>query len=124
MSENLTIGASPGVVVCVSLMTVAVLYAFVCGIREERIARAAVRRARETYPEIWQSMGWVYRRIMNPTITIRTLRNQYGVSDPDFDQRFEVVKRLARRKIIAVGAAFLCLAVLLAGTELCGWTWD
>lgn len=105
-------------------MTLAMLYAFVCQLREERIARAAVKRARHAYPAVWQRMGWVYRRIMNPTFTIRRLRDHYGVSDPDFDAQLAEVRQLGRRKLIAVGAAFLCLAIVLAGTKLWGWAWD
>jgi hypothetical protein len=119
-----TIGASPGVVVFVSIAVVAGLYAFLCYIREERIARAAVKRARDAHPAVWQQLGWVYRRIMNPTITIRMLRDRYGVTDPDFDAQLERVRRLARHKLIAVGVGFLCVAIVLAGTELWGWVWD
>ena len=105
-------------------MTVAMLYAFVCQLREERIARAAVKRARAAYPEVWQRLGWVYRTIMNPTFTIRTLSDRHGVSDPDFDVQLDEVRRLARRKLVAVGVAALCLAIVIAGTQLWGWAWD
>src|SRR5919109_2087354 len=97
--RGLTIGASPGVVVFVSLMMLAMLYAFVCQLREERIARAAVKRARAAYPEVWQRLGWVYRTVMNPTFTIRTLSNRHGVSDPEFDAQLDEVRSLARRKL-------------------------
>jgi hypothetical protein len=105
-------------------MTLAMLYAFVCQLREERIARAAVRRAREAYPAVWERLGWAYRRIMNPTFTIRMLSDRYGVSDPDFDVQLDEVRRLGRRKLVAVGAAFLCLVIVIVGTQLWGWAWD
>jgi hypothetical protein len=105
-------------------MTLAMLYAFICQLREERIARAAVKRARDAHPEVWQRLGWVYRRIMNPTFTIRLLSDRYGVSDPNFDAQLAEVRSLGRRKLVAVGAAFLCLAIVIIGTQLWGWDWD
>ena len=48
-------------------MMLAMLYAFVCQLREERIARAAVKRARDVYPAVWQRMGWVIHEHTHPS---------------------------------------------------------
>jgi len=106
-----------------SAAVIAGLYAFVCHVREERAARLAVRQVRDAHPAIWHSMHWFYRRVVSPSITIRLLRATHSLNDPHFKRQFDVVKHLARQKLIALGAAFLCIALLLMGSEFWGWTW-
>ena len=107
-----------------SAAVIAGLYAFVCHVREERAARFAVRQVGDAHPAAWHSMHWFYRRVVSPSITIRVLRARYSVKDPHFEQQFDVVRHLARQKLIALGAAFICIAPLLVGTEFWGWAWD
>ena len=116
--------ASPGVIIFTSAATIAGLYAFACQIREDRVACEAVRRVRERHPGACQSMSWVLRRIANPSVKLRELRSRHGVSDGDLEQQIELVQRLERHKIVALGAAFLCIAVLLVGSQFWGWVWD
>ena len=107
-----------------SAAVIAGLYAFVCHVREERAARCGVRRVRDTHPAAWHSMHWFYRRVVSPSITIRVLRARHSVNDSRFEEQFDVVRHLARQKLIALGAATICIALLLMGTEFWGWAWD
>jgi hypothetical protein len=53
--------ASAGVIVLTSGAVIAARYAFVCQIRAERVARAAVNRVRETQPVVWHELDWIVR---------------------------------------------------------------
>lgn len=103
---------------------VAILYAFVCQIRAQRIARKAVRRLREISPRPWQSIHWFYRRLTSPVITMKVFRARHGLSDPSVQEQFERVTRLERRQLVAICAAALCIAITLVGTRFWGWAWD
>ena len=118
------LNASPGVIIFTSAATISGLYAFACQIREDRVAREVVRRVRERHPAAWQRMSWVHRRIANPSVKLRELLSKHGVSDGNLEQQIELVERLERHKIVALGAAFLCIAVLLVGSQVWGWVWD
>ena len=118
--------ASPGVIVFTSVGVIAVIYAFICQVRAERVARGAVKRVRATQPGLWQSLvhdNWLLR-VANPTITIKLLRARHGASDPQFDEHVERVKQLERRGRIAIGAAVVSMTLVLVGTRFWGWAWD
>ncbi len=117
--------ASPGVIVFTTAGIVAAVYAFICHIRAERVARVAVNRVRDTRPGAWHSVvanNWLLR-VADPAITIRVLRARHDVSDPQFDDHFQRVQDIERREYRAVAAAFVCIAVVLIGTRYWGWTW-
>ena len=115
--------ASPAVIVLTMVGLVAAVYAFICKIRAERVARAAVTRVRTLRPGVWQSLvadNWLFR-FMSPAITIRVLRDRHGVSDPHFDEHVERFREIERRGHLAIAAAFASIALLLIGTRYWGW---
>ena len=101
----------------------AALYAFVCHVREERAARAAVRRVRERHPAAWQGLGWIYRRLASPSITVRILRTRDEARDPAFDEDVRLIARLTRHKLVAIGVGLACVVLIVLGTKFLGWTW-
>lgn len=118
--------ASPGVIVFTSVGLIAAVYAFICQVRAERVARVAVRRVRATQPGLWQRLvhdNWLLR-FANPAITIKLLRARHGAGDPHLDQHFERVRQLQRRGHIAIGVASAAIALVLIGTRFWGWAWD
>ena len=109
-----------------SVGVLAVVYAFVCQVRAERVARFAVKRVRAANPGLWQSVvhdNWLLR-VANPAITIKLLRARHRARDPEFDQHFERVRQLERRGHVAIAAAGVSIAMVLIGTRFWGWTWD
>jgi hypothetical protein len=118
--------ASPGVIVFTSVGVIAAVYAFICEVRAERVARVAVRRVRAAQPGLWQSLvaeNWLLR-FANPAITIKLLCARHGARDTHFDEHFERVRQLQRRGHIAIGVASVSIALVLIGTRFWGWTWD
>jgi hypothetical protein len=115
--------ASAPPILLTAIAALAGVYAFVCHVREERAARAAVRRVRERQPAAWQSLGWAYRRLTSPSITIRVLRGRHGALDPAFEQQLGVVTRLTRQKLTALGVGLVSIAFLVIGIRFPGWTW-
>lgn len=114
--------ASPGVIVFTTVGVITAVYAFICRVQAERVARAAMKRVRATQPGLWQSLDWLLR-IANPAITLKVLRARHGTSDPHFDRHLERVRQLERRGHVALAAGSLCIALLLIGTRFWGWTW-
>ncbi|HXH83958.1 MAG TPA: hypothetical protein VNN07_13670 [Candidatus Tectomicrobia bacterium] len=115
--------ASPGVILLTGAGAIAAVYAFVCQIRANRIARAAVNRVRAARPDVWRQLDWLVR-VANPTVKMKVLRNRHGIRAPDFDAAFEAVRRLERRQILAIAAAAVCVALVLIGTRMWGWRWN
>jgi hypothetical protein len=114
--------ASPGVIVFTTVGVVATVYAFICHVRAERVARTAMKRVRAMHPGLWQRLDWLLR-LASPAITMTVLRARHGTSDPHFDRHLQRVKRLQRRGHVALAAGFVCIALLLIGTRFWGWTW-
>jgi hypothetical protein len=117
------LGASAGVILLTVVALIAALYAFVCEIRAERVAQTAVKRVRAMQPAVWQELDWIVR-LANPVIKMKVLRSKHGVGGPDFDSRFDVVKRLERQQLIAAATVLLCVALVVIGSKSWGWTWD
>jgi hypothetical protein len=117
--------ASPGVVLLTAAGAVAAVYAFICHIRAERLARVTMNRVRATQPGVWQRLiadHWLLR-IANPAITIKVWRARHGSPDAHFDDELERVRRIERQEYVAVGAAGVCIALVLVGTRYWGWSW-
>lgn len=48
--------ASPAIIIVTIVGMVAMVYAFICRVRADRVARVAVERVRELRPDIWQGL--------------------------------------------------------------------
>jgi hypothetical protein len=118
------LAASPGVIVLTVAAVAAAVYAFVCGLREDRIARTVVKRVRETSPEAWASLNWFFRRLVSPTITLKILRRRHRPSDRHWEHELDRLRRVERQKFAALGVAVACIGLVLIGTAFWGWTWD
>jgi hypothetical protein len=116
------VNASAGVIVLTCAGVIAMVYAFVCSIRADRVARVAVNRIRASEPALWRRLDWL-TRLANPAIKMRVLRSSHGVRDPQFDGNFKILQRLERQQWIAVGVGFACAIVAAVGTKLWGWRW-
>jgi hypothetical protein len=116
-------GASPFVMVLTPLAVLAAVYAFICEVRQDRIARRVRDWARETYPEVWGRLPWFHRRALAPRITLRMLLRQRLIADRALVERYSPIARLERRKLAALAIGAICIALILLGTGVWGWSW-
>ena len=116
-------GTSPFVMVSISLAALAIFYAFICEIRQDRIARRLRDWVQETYPEAWEGLSWFHRRALASRITLRVLLRQRLITDRAFVERYSPITRLERRKLVALAICTTFIALVLVGTALWGWSW-
>jgi hypothetical protein len=116
-------GTSPAVILWTSLAAVAMIYAFFCEIRQDRLARPLRRWVQEAYPNAWASLPWLYRRTLAARIVVRLLLRQRIVTDPAFVERYRPIGRLETEKLVAIIVGLACIGVVLVGTRVWGWAW-
>jgi hypothetical protein len=114
---------SPAVILWISLGGLAVIYAFVCEIRQDRLARPLRRWVQEAYPHAWAALPWLYRRVVAARIILRLLVRQRIIADPALAERYRPIARLETEKLIATLVGLACLGLVLVGTRVWGWAW-
>jgi hypothetical protein len=106
-----------------ALAALAVVYAFICEVRQDRIARRVRDWVLETYPEIWGRLPWFHRRALAPRITLRMLLRQRLVTDGALVERYSPIARLERRKLVALAVGAIFIALVIVGTRAWDWSW-
>lgn len=114
---------SPYVMATVSTATIALVYAYVCQIRQESTARRVRDWVRDTYPEVWVTLNWVQQHAMGGTIGLKKLRDGALSDDDAFRERYARVTRLDRHKLIATAVGALGIGLAILGTLYWGWNW-
>jgi hypothetical protein len=116
-------GTTPFVVVLALFAALAVVYAFICEVRQDRIARHVRDWLGETYPQVWARLPWFHRRTLAPRITLRMLLRQRLITDQAFVERYSPIARLERRKLVALAVGAIFIALVLVGTRVWDWSW-
>jgi hypothetical protein len=114
---------SPAVIVWTSLGVLAMIYAFFCEIRQDRIARPLRRWVQEAYPHAWAALPWLYRRTLAARIILRLLVRQRMIADPALAERYRPIAHLETEKLVAIVVGLACCALVLVGTSVWGWAW-
>jgi hypothetical protein len=114
-------GTSPAVIVCVCLGILAMIYAFFCEIRQDRLARPLRRWVQEAYPHAWAALPWFHRRAVAARIILRMLVRQRIITDPALVERYRPIARLETEKLVAVLIGLACVALVLIGARVWGW---
>jgi hypothetical protein len=114
---------SPAVILWISLAIVAMVYAFVCEIRQDRLARPLRRWVQQAYPNAWRALPWLFRRTLAARIALRVLIRQQLVTDPALLARYRPIAQLETEKLVAIVVGLACCALVLVGTRVWGWTW-
>ena len=116
-------GTSPFVMLLTPLAALAIGYAFICEVRQDRIARRLRDWVQETYPEAWGRLSWFHRRALASRIILRVLIRQRVITDRAFVERYSPIARLEYRKLVALAIGATFIALVLVGTAVWGWSW-
>lgn len=115
--------ANPEVIVLVSVSAMACLYAFACGIRQDRRAREVRTWFLEHHPDSWRNLPWLCRSLFGAKIALRVLYRRGWSSDPEFAVRYAHVIRLERSQLVSLAVIAACITLVLIGTRFWGWVW-
>lgn len=114
---------SPPVIVWTTLGILAMIYAFGCEIRQDRLARPLRHWVKDAYPNAWAALPWLYRRTLAARIILRVLVRQAIITDPALVERYRPIAQLEIEKLVAIVVGLGCMAVVLIGTKVWGWVW-
>lgn len=90
--------------------------------RETRAVRRMVGWLETTRAERWSALPWHARRLLI-VAGIEALRREGAGEDRDFAARYEEIRRLRRRKVMALLLGMVPIGLVLLGTLRWGWTW-
>lgn len=114
---------SPAVILWTSLGILAMIYAFFCEIRQDRLARPLRRWVQEAYPNAWAALPWFHRRVLAARIILRVLLRQRIIADPALAERYRPIAQLETEKLVAILVGLGCCGLVLVGTRVWGWAW-
>ena len=114
-------GASPIVVILTAAMAAAVLYAFICDLRAERLAKQMMTRVQHHDAAALETIPWFWRRFAKSTIKIRILRRTMPEALPT--QEVQALSGLERRTLIGIVLSFAILVFLLVVSYALDLSW-
>jgi hypothetical protein len=98
------------------------LRAFWLAHRESRALRCMVAWLEIARAERWLALPWLTRRLL-VVAGIEALRREGASEDREFAARYDEIRWLRRRKIIALLLGMAPIGVVLVGTIHWGWAW-
>lgn len=114
---------SPFVIATVTVAAVAIIYAYICQIRQESAARRMRAWVRETHPEAWNDLNWIHRNAIGGTIGLKRLQGGALGDDEAFAERYAKLTRLDRHKLVGIGIGVIGIGLAVVGTLYWGWSW-
>jgi len=113
--------AHPVIMFSISVSAVSIVYAFVQQIKKDRRAGSLEKWVRDKYPEIYNDLPWVHRKLLKSEVSLNIINNKMLIDDSDFNFMYKELKSFNKKFYISLAIGILGLTFTFLISYFLGW---
>jgi len=113
--------AHPAIMFSISVSAVSIVYAFVQQIKKDRRAGSLEKCVRDKYPEIYNDLPWVQRKLLKSEVSLNIINNKKLIDDSDFNFMYKELKVFDKKFYISLAIGILGLTFTFLTSYFLGW---
>ncbi len=113
--------AHPAIMFSISVSAVSIVYAFVQQIKKDRRAGSLEKCVRDKYPEIYNDLPWVQRKLLKSEVSLNIINNKKLIDDSDFNFMYKELKVFDKKFYVSLAIGILGLIFTFITSYFLGW---
>ena len=111
----------PAIMFSISVSAVSIVYAYIQQIKKDSRAGHLEKWVRDKYPETYDSLPWVHRKLLKSEVSINIINNKKLIDDSDFELMFKELKAFNKKLYISLAIGILGLTITFVTSYFLGW---